>query len=43
MAYFEDLTPYTYCHPEEEPPGTVNIGWLEPAYPFLTGTTSEEF
>jgi hypothetical protein len=26
MAFFEDLTPYTYFHPEEEPPGTVNVG-----------------
>jgi hypothetical protein len=28
MAYFEDLSPYAYLHPEEERPGTVNIGWL---------------
>ena len=43
MAYFEDLTPYTYIHSEEELSGTVNIGWLEPGYSFPTGTTSEEF
>ena len=43
MAYFEDLTPYTYLNDPNEPPGTVNIGWLEPGYPFPTGTTSEEF
>jgi hypothetical protein len=43
MAYFEDLTPYIYLHPEEELPCTVNIGWLEPGYPFPTGTTSEQF
>ena len=43
MAHFEDLTPYTYLNGRKEPPGTVNIGWLEPGYPFSTGTTSEEF
>jgi hypothetical protein len=43
MAFFEDLTPYTYLHPEEEAPGTVNIGWLAPDHPFPTSPTSEEF
>ncbi len=43
MAYFEDLTPYTYLNDGKEPPGTVNIGWLEPGYPFPIGVTSEEF
>jgi hypothetical protein len=43
MAYFADLTPYTYSRPEEERRGTVNIGWLEPGYPFSTGTTREPF
>lgn len=43
MAFFEDLTPYTYLHPEEEAPGTVNIGWLAPEHPFPTGPTSEDF
>jgi hypothetical protein len=43
MAFFEDLTPYTYFHPEEELPGAVNIGWLERKHAFPTGETSEEF
>jgi hypothetical protein len=43
MAFFEDLTPYTYLHPEEELPGTVNIGWLDKDHPFPTGPTTEEF
>lgn len=43
MAFFEDLTPYTYLHPEEERPDTVNIGWLEPTHPSATGETSEAF
>jgi hypothetical protein len=43
MAFFEDLTSYTYCHPEEDPPGTVNIGWLDRDHPFPTGPTTEEF
>jgi hypothetical protein len=43
VAFFEDLTPYTYFHPEEEAPGTVNIGWLDPDHPFPTGPTSEAF
>lgn len=43
MAFFEDLTPYTYLHPEEEPPGTVNIGWLDRGHPFPTGPTGDEF
>src|SRR5262249_44600355 len=43
MTYFEDLTPYTYFHPEEEQPGTVNVGWLDRRHPFPTGETSAEF
>lgn len=43
MAFFEDLTPYTYMHPEEELAGTVNIGWLDRDRLFLTGETTEEF
>lgn len=43
MAFFEDLTAYMYFHPEEETPGTVNIGWLTPDRPFPTGPTSEAF
>jgi hypothetical protein len=43
MSFFEDLTPYSYFHPEEELPNTVNIGWLDRSQPFPTGITSEEF
>jgi hypothetical protein len=43
VAFFEDLTPYTYLYPEEELPGTVNIGWLDRARPFPIGATSEDF
>jgi hypothetical protein len=43
MAFYEDLSPYAYLHPEEELSGTVNIGWLGREHPFSTGPTSEEF
>lgn len=43
MAFFEDLTPYTYHHPEKESPGTVNVGWLDRRHPFSTGRTSVQF
>jgi hypothetical protein len=43
MAFFEDLSPYCYRHPEREQAGTVNIGWLEAAHPFSAGETSVEF
>jgi hypothetical protein len=43
MSFFPDLTPYTYCHPEEELPNTLNIGWLDPGHPMVTGPTSAEF
>lgn len=43
VTFFEDLTPYSYLHPEEELPGTVNIGWLDPKHPFPTGLTSAAF
>jgi hypothetical protein len=43
MTFFQDLTPYTYCRPKEDPPGTVNIGWLERKRPFATDETSPEF
>jgi hypothetical protein len=43
MAFFEDLTPYTYMHPEEELSNTLNVGWLERDHPFPTGEMSEEF
>src|SRR6476620_8998872 len=43
VSFFEDLTPYSYFHPEEELPDTVNIGWLEAGHPFPTGPTSKKF
>jgi len=43
MAHFDDLTPYVYFHPEEEAPGTVNVGWLDASHPFPTGETSAGF
>jgi hypothetical protein len=42
VAFFEDLTPYTYFHPEEEGE-VVNVGWLDPIHPFPVGETSEAF
>src|SRR5947208_14655918 len=43
VSFFPDLTPYTYFHPEEDPPGTVNVGWLDAGHPFATGRTSKAF
>src|SRR5436190_13617844 len=40
MAYFPDLSPYTYFPGESD---TFNIGWLDPSEPFPNGETSEEF
>lgn len=43
MSFFPDLTPYTYFHPEEDPPGTVNVGWLDAGHPIPTGRTRKVF
>ena len=43
MAAFADLTPYTYLHPEDDPRGTVNVGWLAAGHPYPTGVTSAAF
>jgi hypothetical protein len=43
MTYFADLTPYTYFHPEEDRPGTLNIGWLDRWHPFPIGEAGAEF
>src|SRR5262245_50176006 len=40
MAYFPDLSPYTYFPGETD---LFNIGWLDSSKPFLAGETSEEF
>jgi hypothetical protein len=41
MAFFPDLTPYTYFR--GAPPGIVNIGWLDFDHAFPTGKSSLEF
>src|SRR5215208_6417454 len=43
MPFFEDLTPYAYFHPEPDPPGTVNVGWVDWGQPYPKGETSEAF
>ncbi len=42
LAYFQDLTPYTYSLAAEEH-GVLNIGWLCESQPYTTGSTSQEF
>jgi len=41
MSYFPDLTPHTYTPTD----GLIvlNVGWLDPAYPFAQGDTSPRF
>jgi hypothetical protein len=41
VAYFPDLSPYTYLPGVKR--GTLNVGWLDPSASFPTGDTSEEF
>jgi hypothetical protein len=43
LAYFEDLTPYSYFRVDKGEPVPVNIGWLDPDRPFPQGPTTEEF
>ena len=43
LSSFADLSPYAYHCPEQEPAGTVNIGWLDPFHAFPRGPTSEAF
>lgn len=43
MAYFKDLTPYTYLPSEDGDEAALNIGWLDLAHPFETGETSVDF
>jgi len=42
MAYFEDLSDYTYHHSYFYHPGTKNVGWLDAAHSFPKGAASEE-
>jgi hypothetical protein len=43
MPFFEDLTPYAYFHPDPDPPGTVNVGWVDWGQPYPKGETTETF
>ncbi len=40
MAFFPDLSPYTY---DDDGSEAVNVGWLEKEQPFPVGETSEQF
>ena len=42
MAYYPDLSSYTYYSEETNPP-TLNVGWLDKRYAYPQGETSEEF
>jgi len=35
MAYFPDLSPYSYGHHSQ--PGVVHVGWLDSTHPFTRG------
>lgn len=44
MAYFADLTPYSYSHSRfTEQPDALNVGWLEDREAFLSGNVPEGF
>jgi len=44
MAYFADLTDYTYIPTgDASRPGTKNVGWLSAGHAFETGEPTEEF
>lgn len=44
MAYFKDLTPYTYSSGTfAEQTDAVNVGWLEQPWPFETGEVPRGF
>ena len=40
VAWFEDLTPYTYV---PHGPDGLNVGWLDDSHPFSTGEVDPEF
>jgi hypothetical protein len=40
MAYFEDISPYTYSLGESH---ILNVAWLASGYPFNRGPVSEKF
>ena len=41
MAYFPDLSPYSYF--PHDGSNAVNVGWLEKGQPFPVGATSDDF
>ena len=43
MAYFADLTPYTYPYGDPEGPNVVNVGWLSKDAPFSVGDVPADF
>ena len=42
MTYFADGSPYSYLK-EVNDPGSVNVGWLDAAFPFATGPVATAF
>ena len=43
MAYYADLTPYTYPYGRTEGPNVVNVGWLSKDAPFPVGDVPADF
>lgn len=43
MAWFEDLTPYTYMRGEPTHPPTLNVGWLASGHEFAKGEVPSPF
>jgi hypothetical protein len=43
MAYFPDLSAYTYDHRAEPDPKVLNVGWLSDDEDFVRGPVSERF
>lgn len=43
MAYYQDLTPYSYCGTTVGFEGSVNIGWLDRSHDYPKGRTSKLF
>lgn len=43
MAFFHDLTPYTYLKSAKDYEVALNIGWLSEEQPYSHGNVSEEF
>jgi len=42
VAYFADLSRYTYCEAPGDAPA-VNVGWLDGAHDYVTGDVPPEF